>query len=42
MPTKMTLQNDENMRAADGASHFTPGPTGIRCRGETKKEVGTM
>lgn len=41
MPTKVTLQNDEDMRAADGASHFTPGPTGIRCCGETKKE-GTM
>ncbi|EGI58425.1 hypothetical protein G5I_13462 [Acromyrmex echinatior] len=31
-----------DIRAADGASHFTPGPAGIRCRGETKKEVGTM
>ncbi|KYQ59226.1 hypothetical protein ALC60_01812 [Trachymyrmex zeteki] len=42
MPTKVTLQNDDDIRAADGASHFTPGPAGIRCRGETKKEVGTM
>lgn len=41
MPTEVTLQNDEDMRAADGASHFTPGPAEIRCRGETKRE-GTM